>query len=115
METEDGTFYLNGLLTHNSSHLIEDFDRNTWNALFTEWKRVLKPGGVMVILVPEVTRWAAAIARGQPPNCQHCAPEPSVGDLTRCGDVNGFSLVEERLTNIDENDYTIMGVFKKPV
>lgn len=96
-----------------SSHLIEDFSQNDWRVMFTEWKRCLKRSGYMVILVPEVTRWAAAIARGQGPNCQHFAPEPSLGDLSRAAMAVGMGVVEERLTSIDEFDYSIMGIFRK--
>ena len=106
-----------------SSHLIEDFSRTelpdqpelpTWPKLFKEWTRCLKPGGYLVILVPECELWAAAIARGQPPNCSHWAPEPSVGDFTEAAKAAGLIVIEERLTKIDDKDYSILGVAKKP-
>lgn len=104
-----------------SSHLVEDFCREdtdkypiTWHKLFREWKRCLKPGGLMIILVPDRVLWEAAIARGQPPNCSHHNFEPSLGDLSRVFLECGFQIVEERLTQIDWRDYSILGVAKKP-
>ena len=98
-----------------ASHLIEDFSREeVWPKLFAEWRRVLKSGGYMVLLVPEVNRWAAALRKGQPPNCQHWAPEPSEGDMTRVAVAAGFAVVSERLTNLSPEDYSILGVFQKP-
>lgn len=105
-----------------SSHLIEDFCREdtdkypiTWYKLFREWKRVLKPGGYMVILVPDCKLWADAIARGQPCNCGHFAPEPSVGDISKVAKKCGLEVIEERLTALDWKDYSILGVLRKPL
>lgn len=96
-----------------SSHLIEDFSQNDWRRLFTEWRRCLKPSGYMVILVPEFVRWNAAIKAGQPPNCSHWAPEPSLGDLSAAARAVGMGIVEERLTDLSPEDYSILGVFRK--
>ena len=107
-----------------SSHLIEDFPHRdvperpevpSWTRLFKEWARCLKPGGVIVILVPDKELWAAAIERGQPPNCCHWAPEPSVGDITEIGQDCGLTVVEDRLTKLDWKDYSILGVLRKPL
>ena len=99
-----------------SSHLIEDFSRETiWPKLFAEWGRCLRPGGIMVLLVPDRELWAAAIERGQPPNCSHHFPEPSVGDITKVGTAAGFEVIEDRLTKLDWKDYTILGVLRKPL
>src|SRR5688572_23117758 len=40
-----------------ASHLIEDWNPQRWPTVLSEWVRCLKPGGNIVILVPEVTRW----------------------------------------------------------
>jgi SAM-dependent methyltransferase len=99
-----------------SSHLIEDFSRDeTWPKLFREWTRCLKPLGYMVIIVPDCALWAAAIERGQPPNCSHHAPEPSVGDISKVAKESGLEVIEDRLTQIDWKDYSILGVLRKPL
>src|SRR6187402_3113442 len=62
-----------------SSHLLEDFA--DWLPLLSEWTRVVKIGGIVIILVPDKTLWAAALAAGQPPNCAH-RHEAFVGELS---------------------------------
>lgn len=109
-----------------SSHLIEDFPRwianletnelypISWPKLFTEWKRVLRPGGLIVLIVPDKELWQAAIDRGQTPNCAHFAPEPSLGDMTKILTACGFTMIEERMTAITPHDFSILGVARKP-
>lgn len=96
-----------------SSHLIEDYPYDQWPELMMTWKIMLKPGGHMIILTPERVRWAEAIRRGQPPNCSH-KYEPLLGEMSVVAKQIGLEVVEERLTDLDKNDYTILGVFKKP-
>lgn len=62
-----------------SSHLLEDFAH--WDPILTEWLRVLKPGGHLIIMVPDKERYRAAVSRGQPDNLDH-KHEASVGELT---------------------------------
>jgi ubiquinone/menaquinone biosynthesis C-methylase UbiE len=95
-----------------ASHLIEDFDQAKWPVLFSEWRRCLKPGGHMIVFVPERERWAAALARGQCPNCAH-QPEPFVGDMTKAARRAGLKVLEERLTDLDPEDYSIMMIAQK--
>lgn len=96
-----------------SSHYAEDLPRSAWPDLFGEWKRCLKSGGYMIVLVPEVERWAAYLASGGCPNCSHSAPEPSVGDMSKVALQLGMEVIEERLSNCYSGDYTIIGVFRK--
>lgn len=97
-----------------ASHLIEDFPRDQWLHLFREWKRVIKPGKFIVILVPENERWQYCVqVLGQTPNCAHHGPEPKVGDVSRYAQQVGLRVIEERLTNLFENDYTILAVLTK--
>lgn len=97
-----------------SSHFIEDLPRTDWPALFRDWVRCLKPGGKLIILVPERERWQAAIRRGQMPNCSHFGPEPLVGDVTKTAmAAGGLKVLEERLTNLTPEDYTILFVGEK--
>lgn len=101
--------------TLHSSHLIEDFSRESWVGLFKEWARVLKPGGHLVILVPEHERWQYCVqVLGQCPNCSHHGKEPSVGDIGKAGQQAGLRVVKEHLTELFPNDYSILGILQKP-
>lgn len=90
-----------------SSHLLEDYA--DWNPVLDEWVRVLKPGGRLIILVPDKDLWAEAIARGQPPNCAH-KKEPKPGELTRWLEPKGIRVLKDCLTNCYKGDYTIIFV-----
>lgn len=98
-----------------SSHFLEDLPRKRWPQVMSEWKRVLKPGGYMIILVPEVTRWNSYLAAGGMGNPAHSIPEPSLGDLSVSASEIGLDIILEVLTNLDTSDYTILGVFRVPV
>ncbi len=94
-----------------SSHLLEDFA--DWNPILHEWARVLKPGGYLIILVPDKTRWNYAITQGQPPNCEH-RHESFVGELTSyIRPFNEFTIITDRFTNTTATDYTIIFVAQK--
>jgi SAM-dependent methyltransferase len=96
-----------------SSHLLEDFELKDWPGIIAEWKRCLKPGGNLIILVPDKELWNNAIANGQPPNCSH-KHEAVLGDLTWAAvEKNGMQLVGEHHTGVYPGDYTIMGTFIK--
>lgn len=97
-----------------SSHLLEDAPCEERPAILRLWMAALKPGGVLIILVPERNLWAAALAKGQTPNCSHRC-EPELGDLSRDAIAVGLEVVEERLTACFEGDYSILGVFRKPL
>ena len=96
-----------------SSHLLEDF--LDWDDILAEWLRVLKPGGHLIILVPDKKLWNVAIQKGQPPNCSH-KHESYAGELTKIVTNNWFNLaatvrvIEDRLTDCWEGDYSILFV-----
>ena len=93
-----------------SSHLLEDY--LDWMPVLREWVRVLKPGGYLVVLIPEKGRWAEALAKGQPPNCSH-KHEGQVGELTSYAEHIGVKVVEDRLTDCFPGDYSILFVAQK--
>lgn len=97
----------------HSSHLLEDFPRDKWRPLIAEWLRVVKPGGHVVIIVPDAARWAEAVRRGQPPNLNHAKPEPSVGEIGAIGRELGATILEDRLTDLSPTDYSILAVLRK--
>lgn len=94
-----------------SSHLLEDFFE--WEPVLAEWARVIKPGGYLVILVPDKELWNEAIRNGQPPNCAH-THESRPGELseyiTRLG---GFEIIQDKLTELFPGDYTVLFIARK--
>lgn len=98
-----------------ASHILEDACKGDRKRVFSEWARIVKPGGNLIVLVPEVERWKYAVeVLGQCPNCSHKSPEPSLGDLSDYATACDLDIIEERLTECYEYDYTILGVFRKP-
>lgn len=94
-----------------SSHLLEDYA--DWTPVLLEWVRVLKPGGFLVILIPDRERWLAACAAGQPPNDMHRHEANGPAELAGYSEKIGCKVVECRFTDCHPGDYTILGVFKK--
>ena len=93
-----------------SSHLLEDFE--DWTPLLKEWVRVLKPGGHLVLLIPDKELWHQAMLRGQPPNDAH-RHEGQVGELSSYAPMLNLTVFEDRLTNLWPGDYTILFVALK--
>lgn len=96
-----------------ASHILEDVPEDDWDRVLTLWSSMLKPGGYLIILTPERNLWAAALARGQPCNCAH-RHEPLVGDVSRHALALGLQVVEDRLTRLDEYDYNLLSVLRRP-
>ena len=97
-----------------SSHLLEDAPFEKWTEILTIWKNALKPGGKLIILCPEKKLWNEAIAAGQCPNCEH-RHEPAVGDISVKAVEAGLEVLQEGLTALDEKDYSILFVGRKPL
>lgn len=93
-----------------SSHLLEDYLE--WEPVLKEWVRVIKPGGFLVILVPDKVLWNEAIRKGQPPNCAH-KHESHAGELSQYAEAIGLDVIEDRLTDCFPGDYSILFVGKK--
>jgi len=90
-----------------SSHLIEDFME--WMPWLREWTRILKPGGHLVILVPDKELWNKALREGQPPNCAH-RHESFVGELSTYAPKLGLEVVMDQLAG---DKYSIIFVGRK--
>jgi SAM-dependent methyltransferase len=92
-----------------SSHVLEDF--LDWAPYLQEWTRVLKPGGHLIILIPDKHLWNEAVRRGQPPNCAH-KHEGRPGELTEMLS-DRYKIIRDSLTNKFESDYSILFVGRK--
>ncbi len=98
-----------------SSHFLEDLPRAEWARVISEWARIVRHGGHLIVLVPDYERWNYAIRElGQCPNCSHCSPEPSVGELSKVAESIGLEVVMDRLTDLYPHDYGIICVLRKP-
>lgn len=102
--------FLDGCLDYvYSSHLLEDFA--DWNPVLLEWWRVLKPGGRLVIILPDLELWALAVANGQPPNDrhQHEAKEWEISETL--ADLRlVFRIIRDNRTSLFHGDYSILFV-----
>lgn len=93
-----------------SSHLLEDY--TDWLPLLREWVRVLRPGGNLIILLPDAELWEAAVRAGQPPNTAH-RHEARVGELSGYAAELGLDVVEDRRTLCYPGDYSILFVGRR--
>lgn len=107
----NGCANVNSLDFVYSSHLLEDFA--DWTPILWTWTAMLKPGGYLIIMLPDKERWKAALDRGQPPNDAH-RHEAYVGELTEYAQKLGLHVIEDRLTNLTPEDYNILFVAQKP-
>jgi predicted SAM-dependent methyltransferase len=62
-----------------SSHLLEDFSYGDLIPLINEWRRCLKPGGLLIINCPDQQKFLAhCAATGQGTNPYHKEPDFSI-------------------------------------
>lgn len=93
-----------------ASHILEDFFE--WMPVLKHWVSKLKPKGTLIILVPDKGLWAAALAKGQPPNCSH-RHEAQGGELSSYAPECGLRVIKDDLTAQFEGDYSILFIAQK--
>jgi SAM-dependent methyltransferase len=72
-DCRDLSMFCDGVLDYiYSSHLVEDYFYADAAEIIREWRRVLKPGGLLITNCPDQQRFLAHCARtSQPINCAH--------------------------------------------
>lgn len=95
-----------------SSHLLEDF--YDWLPVLSEWDRVVRVGGRIIILLPDKVLWNKALELGQLPNCSH-RHESYPGELTEVftKHFGHYRILEDRLTAVVPSDYSILFVAER--
>lgn len=93
----------------HASHLLEDFP--DWWPLLREWNRVLKPGGFMIISVPDHDRFRAAVKRGQGDNLSH-KHESKVSEVASF--LKPYATIFDGFVNDDPLEYSLLYVGQKP-
>ncbi len=106
--TKDLPFKDNVLDYVYSSHLIEDYI--DWIPILNEWNRVIKPGGYIVIMVPDKEKFRERVKNGQADNLNH-KHESYVGELTKYYNFHfsNFTVLVDEITD----SYNILFVAKK--
>lgn len=96
-----------------SSHLLEDFA--DWGPILCEWSRVLKPGGYLIVSVPDHERFRAYVQRHLPRDVDNRSHrrESFVGDLTSWLVPMGYDMILDRMVNENPLEYSIVAAGKK--
>jgi SAM-dependent methyltransferase len=93
-----------------SIHVIEDFDLNAWPAIIGEMIRCVKPGGRVIVVVPDKKLWEQHLASGGIANANH-KHEYEPGDFAWVASQLGVQPPDERYTDACPSDYSYMAVF----
>lgn len=97
----------------HASHVLEDFDLERWPAVLAEWRRVLKPGGYLILAVPDRERFRARVAAGQPDNRAH-KHESHLGELPSLPFFSGWQIPFHGFVSHDPREYSLLFVGRKP-
>lgn len=96
-----------------ASHLLEDAPTEQWPDILKMWVDTLRPGGHLIILIPDKDRWAKALERGQRANCAH-KHEGKAGELSGHAAALGLDVVmDDYVKPHDEKEYGLIFIGKK--
>lgn len=98
----------------HSSHVLEDFPVEQWPAILREWGRVIKPGGHLIVSVPDRKRFRYRVAHmGQGENLAH-KHEAYVGEVSGYIRPMNYEILFDRFVNdTDPHEYSIIVVARK--
>lgn len=88
-----------------SSHLLEDF--LDWDPILKEWIRVLKPGGYLIIQMPDHERFQKACRDGGGGNENH-KHETYLGEMSSIAAAYGLKVISEKFTERPIGNYNIL-------
>jgi ubiquinone/menaquinone biosynthesis C-methylase UbiE len=97
----------------HASHVLEDFDFARWPAVLAEWSRVLRPGGYLILAVPDRERFRAKVATGQPDNHAH-KHESRFDELPSLPFFRGWDVLIHEWATDAPDEYSILFVARKP-
>lgn len=101
----------------HASHLLEDF--KDWGPVLHEWDRVLKPGGYLIIAVPDRLRFRRNVMRGLEANPPYDCDNLSHRHEARVGEVSEYlhtyEAIRDDFVDDDPECYSILYVGRKPI
>lgn len=109
-DASDLYWFTNGCLDYvYSSHLLEDFDDKI--KVLIEWARVIKPGGWLILYLPDEQKFRAhCLATGQCRNLEHKDKTFSINKmLTIIKEIPCLELVE----HYEHQEYNFVMILKK--
>lgn len=101
----------------HASHLLEDWPEEEWAGVLGEWNRVLKPGGCLIIAVPDHERFRERVRKAREEhgidvdNLSH-KHESRVGELPE--KMAGYETLFDGFVSDSPDEYSVLYVGRKP-